>query len=103
MHVISKEPFDQAAISYPIHAKILLDVYKTLKKGSYASPDELKQVFPSLDRMKFREKWWVIDVGGNALRILFFADFKKSKIFIKHISTHSEYSKLINYYRSTQT
>ncbi|BBG58428.1 mRNA interferase HigB [Providencia rustigianii] len=101
MHVISREPFVHASERNPKHAKALLDVYKTLKQGSYSSPDELKNIFPSLDRMKYREKWWVIDVGGNALRILFFADFKKSKIFIKHISTHAEYNKLMNYYRRT--
>lgn len=27
--------------------------------------------FASLDRMKYREKWWVIDVGGGNLRVMF--------------------------------
>ncbi|MFH4210200.1 type II toxin-antitoxin system HigB family toxin, partial [Acinetobacter baumannii] len=34
-------------------------------------PDELKRYFTSLDRMKYREKWWVIDIGGNNLRMMF--------------------------------
>ncbi|ERT13192.1 type II toxin-antitoxin system HigB family toxin [Photorhabdus temperata] len=63
----------------------------------------IKKVFSeanhSLDRMKYREKWWVIDVGGNNLRVMFFADFERGKIFIKHISTHAEYDKLTDYYR----
>lgn len=49
--------------------------------------------------MKYREKWWVIDAGGNNLRIMFFVDFERSKIFIKHIVTHPEYDRLIKKYR----
>ncbi|KII60455.1 mRNA interferase HigB [Thelohanellus kitauei] len=52
-----------------------------------------------LDRMKYREKWWVIDIGGNNLRMMFFADFERGKIFVKHITTHAEYDRLTKYYR----
>ncbi|CDL32630.1 Putative cytoplasmic protein [Enterobacter hormaechei] len=52
--------------------------------------------------MKYREKWWVIDVGGGHLRVMFFADFERGKFFIKHISTHAEYDKLTDYYRRTK-
>nr|QFX77440.1 hypothetical protein [Klebsiella pneumoniae] len=31
----------------------------------------MKKRFASLDRMKYREKWWVIDVGGGNLRVMF--------------------------------
>lgn len=44
--------------------------------------------------MKYRVKWWVIDVGSGHLRVMFFADFERGKIFIKHISTYAEYGKL---------
>lgn len=73
-----------------------------LKKEHYPSPDEMRKRFPSLDRMKYREKWWVIDVGGGHLRVMFFADFERGKIFIKHISTHAEYDKLTDLYRRTK-
>ncbi len=52
--------------------------------------------------MKYREKWWVIDVGGNSLRIMFYADFDRGKIFIKHIVTHAEYDKLVKKYRESK-
>jgi mRNA interferase HigB len=52
--------------------------------------------------MKYREKWWVIDVGSRHLRVMFFADFERGKIFIKHISTHAEYDKLTDLYRRTK-
>jgi len=75
MHIISREPFNNATKQYPNEAAALEAIYKTLRRGEFRTPDELKALFPSLDRMKYKEKWWVIDVGGNHLRILFFASF----------------------------
>lgn len=102
MHVISRELFNLASIRFPNCPLALSDTYKTLKCDAYQTPAELKKVFPSLDRMKYREKWWVIDIGGNTLRIIFFADFERSKIFVKHISTHAEYDKFVDHYRRTK-
>ncbi|WP_233437721.1 type II toxin-antitoxin system HigB family toxin, partial [Enterobacter asburiae] len=72
------------------------------KEEHYPSPDDMRKRFPSLDRMKYRVKWWVIDVGSGHLRVMFFADFERGKIFIKHISTHAEYDKLTDLYRRTK-
>ncbi|MCZ4061278.1 type II toxin-antitoxin system HigB family toxin [Pantoea sp. LMR881] len=102
MHVISRGPFKEAAEDFPNDATALDATYLVLKGEIFANPDELKAQFPSLDRMKYRNKWWVIDVGGNKLRIMFFADFERGKIFIKHIVTHAEYDKLVKKYRESK-
>lgn len=102
MHVISRRPFDNAAKDFPNHTLALDAVYKILKNTVYKNPDELREEFPSLDKMKYRDKWWVINVGGNHLRVLFFADFESAKIFVKHIVTYAEYDKLIRHYRETK-
>jgi mRNA interferase HigB len=102
VHVISKSPFTAAARKYPTANSALTLLYRQLCKDDFASPDELKCLYPSLDRMKYRDKWWVIDVLGNHIRVLFFADFERGKIFIKHICSHSEYDKLIKKYRESR-
>ena len=102
MHVISRAPFDNAARQYPNDAPALDDTYRTLRRIVAKTPDELKRYFGTLDRMKYREKWWVIDIGGTNLRMLFFADFERGKVFIKHIATHQEYERLIQYYRENK-
>lgn len=102
MHVISRRPFSDAARDFPNDALALDAIYKTLKSTSYASPNELRHDFPSLDRMKFRDKWWVINIGGNNLRLLFFADFESGRIFVKHIVPHAAYDKLVKCYRETK-
>ncbi|KAB8313496.1 cytoplasmic protein [Erwinia endophytica] len=99
MHVVSRVPFDLAAKKYPNGASALDLLYRQLKQGNFTNPDELKALYASLDRMKYREKWWGIDVSGNHLRVMFFADFGRGKIFIKHICTHAEYDKLVKKYR----
>lgn len=99
VHVVARKPFMDAAKKYPNDSTALSDIYRTMKRITVSNPDELKNFFPSLDRMVYRKKWWIIDVGGNNLRIIFFTDFETEKIFVKHISTHSEYEKLITFYR----
>ncbi|KLW18508.1 hypothetical protein SK47_01016 [Enterobacter sp. BWH52] len=64
MHVVSITPFDTAAKYFSNQAQALDDLYRVLTKEHYPSPDAMRKRFPSLDRMKYREKWWVIDVGG---------------------------------------
>lgn len=99
MHIVSRAPFEAATRLFPGQTAALDDVYRTLKRECYTSPDEMKKRFPSLDRMKYRAKWWVINVGGGHLRIMFFADFERARIFIKHISSHAEYERLTDFYR----
>ena len=99
MHVISRAPFDEAVRKYPNETTALDDTYRVLKRANATTPDELRQYFSSLDRMKYRDKWWVIDISGNTLRMMFFADFERGKVFIKHITIHPEYDRLTKYYR----
>jgi len=76
--------------------------YKVLRNNKFESPEELKKVFPSLDNFKYRKKWWVIDIGGNNLRMIVFIQFVNKKIYVKHIVSHAEYDKLTRYYRKNK-
>lgn len=98
VHVISRKPFNDAARDYPNDAAAIQAVYKTLRNGAFQTPEELKQVFPSLDNFKHKDKWWVIDLGGNNLRMLTFIEFRDQRMYVKHIVTHAEYDKLCKKY-----
>lgn len=98
MHIISRKPFNDAAKKYPNDANGLIATYKTLRAGSYDTPEALKQTFPSLDNFKYRDKWYVIDIGGNNLRMIAFIEFRDSRMYVKHIVTHAEYDKLCSKY-----
>lgn len=99
MHVISKKVFVEAAKKYPNQRQALLEVYSVLKRGKFESPEKMKQIFPSLDNFKYKDKWWVIDIGGNHLRLMAFIQFYQNRIFVKHIVTHADYDKLCDLYR----
>lgn len=99
MHVISKKPFIDAARLYPNDADALERTYKVLLSGHFDTPAELKRVFPSLDNFKYRDKWWVLDVGGNNLRMLMFIEFRDDRLYVKQIVPHAEYDKLCKRYR----
>ncbi len=98
MHVISRKPFNDAVKLYPNDAAAIESAYKVLRNGSFEDPYELKAVFPSLDNFKYKKKWWVIDIGGNNLRMIAFIEFRDNRMYVKHIVTHAEYDKLCKKY-----
>ena len=98
MHVISRRPFNDASRKYPNDANAIDAAYKTLRNGTFTEPLELKSVFPSLDNFRYKDKWWVIDIGGNNLRLIAFIEFRDNRMYVKHIVPHDEYDKLCQKY-----
>jgi mRNA interferase HigB len=98
MHVISRKPFNDAAKLYPNDRLAIETTYKLLRNGTFNDPNELKALFPSLDNFKYKDKWWVINIGGNNLRLIAFIEFRDNRMYVKHITTHTEYDKLCDKY-----
>ncbi|WP_257287756.1 type II toxin-antitoxin system HigB family toxin [Endozoicomonas sp. SESOKO2] len=98
MHVISRKPFNDATHKYPNDATAIEAVYKSLRNGDFRSPNELRSLFPSLDNFKYKDKWWVVDIGGNNLRLIAFIEFRDCRMYVKHIVSHAEYDKLCKKY-----
>jgi mRNA interferase HigB len=98
MHIISKRIFKEAAREHPNQKQALDDLYHVLDKGTFSSPDEMRRLFPTLDNFKYKDKWWVIDIGGNNLRMISFIQFMQNRMYVKHIVTHAEYDKLTKRY-----
>ncbi len=99
MHIIKKAVFDEAGKRFPKEKRAIDAAFRVLRKGTFATPEELKQLFPSLDNFKYRDKWYVIDIGGNKLRLMALIFFRNQKFYVKHIVTHAEYDKLCEKYR----
>lgn len=99
MHVISKRPFNEAAKRHPNQRDALLKLLRELEKAAFERPDEIRKVFPTLDNFKYKQSWWVLDLGGNNLRIIACIQFQGSRMYVKHICSHAEYDKLCTRYR----
>jgi len=102
MRVVSQRRCRDAAAHYPSDGAALMRVSKALNDGRFITPDVLKVTFPSLDRFKYRDKWWVIDIGGNNLRLVAHISFESQELFVKHIVNHKEYDRLTDHYRSNK-
>ncbi len=102
MHVIARAIFNEAMKKFPNDAKAIDDFYRLLNSGKFKDHHELKKVAPSLDNFKYKDKWWVVDIGGNNLRLIAFIQFSHSRVFVKYIVTHAEYSKLTERYRKKE-
>ncbi|EAZ3495037.1 type II toxin-antitoxin system HigB family toxin [Salmonella enterica] len=83
----------------------------TIKPGPFLSLRTRRRPYSRKSTLKDRtfvgsvalsESWWVIDIGGNNLRMMFFAYFERGKVFVKHITTHTEYDRLTRYYRENK-
>lgn len=94
MHIISKAPFSEAARSHPNHRRALQDLYRVLQRAEFENPEAMRRLFPSLDRFKFKQRWWVIDIAGNHLRFIAYIQFRQNGMYVRHILTHAQYDKL---------
>jgi mRNA interferase HigB len=103
MRVFKKIAFDEAARRYPNDAANLDATYRLLSRSVADSSSELKSTFNTLDRFTRRNGWYVIDIGGNNLRLIAAIEFSKQLIFVKHIYTHAEYTKANKWYQKQKT
>ena len=74
-------------------------MFRVLNGNTFRTPEALRAAFPSLDNFKYKDRWWVLDVGGNNLRVLAFIQFVNSRIDIKDIVNHADYDKPTRKYR----
>jgi mRNA interferase HigB len=51
----------------------------------------VQQVFAN--KVDIVQNFTVFDIGGNKYRLITYIDYKKNKIFIRNILTHTEYDK----------
>ena len=99
MHIIAKPAFAEATRNYPAHATAIMDAYKALESGTFKDPHELRKLFPSADNFKPMEKWWVINIAGNNIRLIVCILFGIQTLYVKHIVSHAEYDKLNKRYQ----
>lgn len=99
MHLITQKALKDAAERFPRHAMEILALGKAVSKGYFRTPEALKGLFPSLDNLKYLDKHYVIDIGGNELRVIVMIFFDSQKFYVRHVFTHKEYDRFTAEYR----
>jgi mRNA interferase HigB len=90
LHVISRKRLLEAS---QIHGNLAepLDLwYRIAKHAGWKSLDDLRQTFPSADRVG---KHTVFNIKGNSYRLIVEINYITGRVYIRHVLTHAEYDK----------
>jgi mRNA interferase HigB len=90
MHVISRKTLKQFWERYPDSQTPLARWYKVIERSEFATFADLRKTFPSADKVG---DLIVFNIAGNKYRLIASIHFNRSKVYIRHVLTHSEYDK----------
>lgn len=90
MHVITRKRLLEFAQKHPDCKTALESWYRIVKHTKFNSFAELKQTFPSADKIG---KFTVFNVGGNKVRLIVVIHYNTSRVYIRHVFTHKEYDR----------
>ena len=88
MHVITRKRLNEFAKLHPDTTNALVQWYKLAKQNEFATFVELRELFPSADRVG---KLTVFNIGGNKVRLIAAIHYNRHKVYIRAVLTHSEY------------
>jgi len=88
MHVITRKRINEFAKKYPESKTALTKWYSLIKQYNFNSLQELKEIFPSADRVG---KLTVFNIGGNKVRLIAAIHYNRKKVYIRAVLTHKEY------------
>jgi mRNA interferase HigB len=90
MHIITRKTLIQFWEKHPESQTALIRWFKIVQKTEFNSFAELRQVFPSADKL---DHWIIFNIGGNKYRLITSIHFNRGKVYIRHVLTHAEYDR----------
>lgn len=90
MHIISRKALKQFWEQHPDSQSSLIRWYKIVGKAEFSSFGELRQTFPSADKVG---DLIVFNIADNKYRLIASVHFNRNKVYIRHLLTHAEYDK----------
>jgi len=90
MHVITRKRLLEFAEKYPEADQPFDRWYRIMKRNNFSSFSELRQVFPSADKVG---KLTVFNIGGNKFRLIVAIHYNRKIVYIRHVLTHKEYDR----------
>lgn len=88
--MISRKAFRTFSEKHPEASQALDEFYGKIKRCSPRTMAELRQTFPSADRVG---DCIVFNVGGNKYRVIARLNYTHQKVFIRFVLSHAEYNK----------
>lgn len=90
MKVISKRRLREFWRQYPYAEQPLLSWYETVKKIEWENFSEVRESFRRAD--VYRD-CVIFDIGGNKFRLITKIRYKKKRVYVRFVLTHSDYDR----------
>jgi mRNA interferase HigB len=90
VHIISRKALIRFWEKHPDSKTALVRWFKVVKTTEFQSFNELRIVFPSVDKV---QNWIVFNIGGNKYRLIASIHFNRGKVYIRYVLTHAEYDR----------
>ena len=90
MHVITRRKLLQAGAIYPTAAVPLDYWYRACKGAHWKSIVDVRKDLPTADAAG---EYTVFNIKGNTLRLITEINYRKQRVYLRHILTHAEYDK----------
>lgn len=90
MHIITRRRLLEFVEKHPDCSTALESWYRIVKHTDFDSFTELRQTFPSVDRVS---KLTVFNIGGNKARLIAAIHYNTHLVYIRHVLTHKEYDR----------
>ncbi len=90
MHVISRKKLLEAAAEHGNLSETLDVWYRIAKKAEWKNLMDVRRISPMADRV---DKFTIINIKGNAYRLIAEINYRTGRIFLRHVLTHAEYTK----------
>lgn len=90
MRIISKRRLREFWRKFPIAEQPLLSWYETVKRIDWENFSDVRESFRHADIYR---DCAIFDIGGNKFRLITKVRYKKKRVYIRFVSTHSDYDK----------
>jgi mRNA interferase HigB len=90
MHVISRKKLRQFWKDHPDAERPLSEWFKLAKRAEWNRFADARADYPHADQVG---RVIVFNIGGNKCRMIVEINYRREKVFLRHVLTHEEYSK----------
>jgi len=90
MHVITKKRLREFWGSHPDAEQPLQRWYKIAQHARWQSFADVRATYAHADQV---DQFTVFNIGGNKYRLIAEINYRRGKVFIRHVLTHREYDR----------
>jgi mRNA interferase HigB len=90
MHIVSRKKLNEAAAQHANLEGPLDAWFRIAKKADWQSLTDVGKTLSSADVVG---KWTVFNIKGNQYRLITEINYRFSRIYVRHVLTHSEYDR----------